>query len=417
MMGTVVSPVAEGRHLDVITKVKLGARIATIGGNVLWERARRPVPTTLAQIPPSTSELTPQWLTAALFGKHRGARVTGLRLGERSDGSTSRQVLFLEYNEAGRAAGIPERVFCKSSPSFTSRLITGLSGALQSEAGFYTELRPQVDMESPYAYYAAVDPVSARSIFLMEDIAFTRGARFGDPTTLPINRAQAESMVTNLAAYHGTFWENPQLRSLPWLQSSLEFQERVNATIDFEKRSLIGIERSEEIAPPEFLRRRNEVYPATMRSLELNVRGPRTLLHSDMHLGNWYAVGEDRMGLFDWQCMTTGEWALDLIYALMSALTIEDRRAWERDLLTLYLEELARAGGSAPSFDEAWLRYRQQAFHGLIFWLYTIGAGRMQPTMQPRHVSEANVERMTQATVDLESLDSLAERPRFHPVA
>jgi len=393
--------------MDVIAKARLGAQIATLGGHVLWERIRRPIPTTLAEIPPSTAELTPEWLTAALCAGHPDAQVTGLTLGERSDGSTSREVLFLEYNQAGRDAGLPERVFCKSSPGFTSRLITGLSGALQSEAGFYTQLRPQVEMETPHAYYAAVDPASARSVFLMEDITFTRGARFGDPTTLPVNRAQAESMVRNLAAYHGKFWESPQLRTLPWLQTSLEFQERVNATIDFEKRSLIGIERSEQIAPPEFLRRRREVYPAAMRSLELNIAGPRTLLHSDMHLGNWYTVGEDRMGLFDWQRMTTGEWALDIVYALMSALTIENRRAWEKDLLTLYLEELARAGGAAPSFADAWLRYRQQTFHGLIFWLYTIGAGRLQPSMQKHHVSEANVSRMTQAVVDLESLDSL----------
>lgn len=393
--------------MPALSKIKVGRQIATIGANIVWERTRRSAPRTLAHTPPSTAQLTPKWLTAALCGDHPGARVTALQRGERSDGSTSREVLFLEYNEAGKAAGLPERIFCKSSPSFTSRLITGLSGALQNEAGFYTTLRPRVTMETPHAYYAAVDPVSARSIFLMEDIANTRGARFGDPTTLPVGRAQAESMVTNLAAYHGTFWESPQLRTLPWLQTSLAFQQRINATIDFEKRSMIGIQRSEHIAPQEFLRRRHEVYPATMRSLELNIGGPRTLLHSDMHLGNWYATSGDRMGLFDWQCMTTGEWALDVVYALMSALTIEHRRAWERDLLSFYLDELARTGGQPPSFDQAWLRYRQQAFHGLIFWLYTIGAGRMQPNMQPLHVSEANVARMTQAVVDLESLDCL----------
>ncbi|TGD87547.1 DUF1679 domain-containing protein [Mycolicibacterium sp. CH28] len=317
-------------------------------------------------------------------------------------------MLFVDYNDEGRAAGLPERMFCKRSPSFTSRLITGLSGALLSEAGFYTTLRPQVEMESPRAYYAAVDPISARSIFLMEDIAYTRGARFGNPTTMYIDRRQAESMVTTLAALHGTFWESPQLPALPWLQTSLQFQQRVNATIDFEKRSMVGIERSEHIAPRDFLRRRTEVYPAAMRSLELNVRGPRTLLHSDVHLGNWFAVGEFGMGLYDWQCLSTGEWALDVVYAVMSALTVEDRRAWERDLLALYLEELARAGGQPPNFDQAWLRYRQQVFHGLIFWLYTIGSGRMQPRMQTQQVSEVNVARMTQAAVDLESLDSLS---------
>lgn len=393
--------------MRTIEKARIGAKIALIGGHVLWERAQRPRPTTLANVPPSTEALTPEWLTAALFGSHPGARVNSVHLGNRSDGSTSRQVLLLEYNDEGRSTGLPERIFCKSSPKFTSRLITGLSGALKSEAGFYQTLRPQVDMESPFAYYTAVEPRSARSMFLLEDVAFTRGARFGDPTSTYVDRKQAESMVQNIAAYHGRFWESPILRGLPWLQTSLGFQQRVNATIDFEKRTLIGIDRSEAIAPSEFLRRRSEIWPATMRSLALNVRGPRTLLHSDMHVGNWYAVGERGMGLYDWQCMTTGEWALDVVYAVMSALTIEDRRAWERDLLGLYLKELARAGGVAPSFDEAWLRYRQQVFHGLAFWLYTIGSGRMQPQMQKRSVAEANVARMTQATVDLESLDCL----------
>lgn len=63
-----------------------------------------------------------------------------------------------------------------------------------------------------------------------------------------------------------------------------------------------------------------------MRSLELNVSGPRTLLHCDVHIGNWYSVEESGMGLVDWQCMATGEWALDFVYILMSALTVEDRR-------------------------------------------------------------------------------------------
>jgi len=393
--------------MNALSKLKVAGQVAVIGAHVCRERVVRSNYQTLSQIPPSTDALTCEWLTAALFPSHPESAVTSLRLGDRSDGSTSRQVLFLEYNQAGQDSGLPERMFCKSSPNFTSRLITGLSGALQSEAGFYTTLRNQVEMQTPHAYYCAVDPKSARSIFLMEDIAFTRGAQFGDPTTLRVTHEMAESMVANLAAYHGRFWENPVLGTLPWLQTSLGFQNRVNATIDFEKRTLVGIGRSEHLAPQDFLRRRTEVFPATMRSLELNLRGPRTLLHSDMHVGNWYTCGDATMGVYDWQCATTGEWALDVAYALMSALTVDDRRAWERDLIALYLDELARAGGEPPTFDQALLRYRQQAFHALIFWLYTIGSGRMQPHMQHRHVAEANVARMTQAVVDLESLDSL----------
>lgn len=78
-------------------------------------------------------------------------------------------------------------------------------------------------METPNAYYAVTDRGSARSIFLLEDVGVSRGATFTDPSTY-INRAQAESMVGNVAAYHGAFWESPKLRSLRWLPTSLAFQ-------------------------------------------------------------------------------------------------------------------------------------------------------------------------------------------------
>jgi hypothetical protein len=135
--------------------------------------------------------------------------------------------------------------------------------------------------------------------------------------------------------------------------------------------------------------------------------GPLTLLHSDVHLGNWYVTHDGTMGQSDWQALTRGGWALDVAYALTSALSIEDRRAWERELLNIYLDRLATLGVAPPTFSEAFDAYRQQVFHALAFWLYTLGAGVLQPDMQPRDVSDTNVARMAQATIDLDSLDSV----------
>jgi hypothetical protein len=117
------------------------------------------------------------------------------------------------------------------------------------------------------------------------------------------------------------------------------------------------------------------------------------------------------MGLYDWHCVARGGWALDVAYAFMSGLTIENRRAWERELLEYYLERLRFAGVDAPEFDAAWLQYRQQTFHGLAFWLITIGAGRLQPEMQPVEISRANLSRMTAAVVDLDSFGALNSTP------
>ncbi|GAA4491462.1 hypothetical protein GCM10023094_55900 [Rhodococcus olei] len=391
--------------MSVATKAGLALKIAKVAGQVVEERVQKQMPTELSQVPSSVHHLSVEWLSAALCSDAPGARVTSFDLGDGSRGSTARDRISLRYNEAGRAAGLPENVFVKSSPDFTSRLVNGLSGALESEAGFYRELRPKVDMNSPRAYHVALEAARFRSMFLLEDIAQSRGAVFGNPCTMYVDRGMAESMVTNLAAYHGAFWEHEILTSAPWLQSSLEFQERVNDTIDFEKRSMVGVDRSAEIVPREFSERKLEIWPALMHSLRVNVSGPHTLLHSDMHIGNWYQDNTGQMGLYDWQCMSHGGWALDVVYALTSGLTIEDRREWEKELLELYLTELRAHGGRPPEFDRAWTEYRQQIFHALVFWLYTIGSGKLQPKMQRDDVTAENVARMAQATIDFGSFD------------
>jgi Phosphotransferase enzyme family len=388
------------------SKVKLLADIGRIGAHVAYERVTSPRPVSLSEVPPSAHALTREWLTAALCQDHPGAEIAQIFVGESNEGSTSRRAIVVDYNEAGRAAGLPTRIFCKSSASFVSRLVTGLSGAAAAEVGFYTDVRPLLEVEAPHCYHAAAEERSKRATLILEDIANTRGVTWPDPRHTYVDKALAESMIDTMASYHGAMWGDRRLAHWSWLPTAEQFQIGVNETIDFEKRSMVGVERSEGFIPAEFSSRRNEIYPCLMRSLELHRDKPQTFLHQDVHLRNWFMTSERQMGLFDWQCCARGLWALDFGYAIMGALTVEDRRAWERELLERYLEQLAAAGGEASSFDQAWLDYRQQVFHGLIFWLYTIGQGRLQPDMQPRAVSEVNVERMAHAVIDLESFDS-----------
>lgn len=395
---------------DRATKIAMVKQIGSLAGHVLKERVRPRRPTDLAEVPASPEHLTVEWLSAALCREHPGAAVTGFTLGGGSDGSTSRAALTVAYNEAGRAAALPVEVFTKATPKLTSRLITVPSGALFTEERFYNALQPELtDLETPTGYYAAMDPTSGRSMFLLENIAVTRGATFGDTRESYVDRAKAEDQMRLLATLHGRFWDSPRLTGdIGWMKTSLQFQIDCNNAISFEGRSLVGLQRAADVIPAQLHDRGPDIWAAAMRSLESNVSLPMTVLHSDVHLNNWYVTGEGRMGLCDWQLMTRGNWALDVSYALTSALTVEDRRAWERELIEVYLDAFAAAGGPKDlSFDEAWLRYRQQVFHGLIFWLYTIGHGRLQPAMQPDDVSRINLARMTSALVDLESLGSV----------
>jgi Phosphotransferase enzyme family len=391
-------------------KLKVAVQLGRIGAHLVNERLRRPRPTTLAEIPPSTDALTLEWLTAALCRGVPGAWVTSVSTASGSDGSTSRRLLVVDYNEVGRQAGLPTSVFSKSTPKFTSRAITVPAAALTCEALFYDRIRPSLDIEAPRGYYMAVDNRSGRSMFLMEDVAATKDATFGDPTKHYIDRPRAESIVTTLASVHGSLWESRRFAGdLTLVKDAETWQTDVNDTIAFPRRTVIGFDRAAAVFPAAFLRRRAEVFPALMTSLAMHKSAPNTLLHSDVHSRNWYLTRDSGMGLYDWQLITRGIWALDVAYALSSALTVDDRRAWERELIELYIDRLHAAGGPALSFEHAWLAYRQQVFHGLVFWLYTIGAGRLQPAMQPDAVSLANLERMTNMINDLDSFDALKQ--------
>jgi aminoglycoside phosphotransferase (APT) family kinase protein len=145
-----------------------------------------------------------------------------------------------------------------------------------------------------------------------------------------------------------------------------------------------------------------------MRSLEINTSGPQTLLHGDVHPGNWYVTGDDRMGLYDWQCIVRGGWARDVAYALATHLTVEQRRDWEQDLVARYRERLAAAGFELPDADRCFLAYRQQMPHAMFMWLGTIGRYRLQPDMQPKDITLESVRRTCQAAADLDSLDAIA---------
>jgi hypothetical protein len=381
--------------------------------HVAKERLTNPRPVTLREVPPGPDHITDEWLTLALCAGAPAARVLGHELGERNDGTSSRRTLRVEYNEAGRTAGLTEHLFTKSGPTFVTRLVSAAAGLGVIEATFYAQIRPTLDIEAPTTRYSAYDPISNRQLLIVDDVAQTRGAQFGNILTRELTLEQAEQVVDTLAALHAKFWNMPLgNRFGSWLLTSHEWMSRLNVTINAPKRVSVGVERGRDVIAPEVYARRKEIHPALMRSLEINTTGPQTLLHGDVHPGNWYVAGDGTMGLYDWQCMVRGGWARDVAYALSTHLTVENRRLWERDLVARHGERLAEAGCRPPSVEESVLAYRQQMPHAMFMWLGTIGRFRLQPNMQPADITLESVRRTCQAAADLDSLDAISAADR-----
>lgn len=357
-------------------------------------------------IPLTFESITPQWLTNVLCADASGAEVTGFRLDAPDDGSSNRRKIAVEYNDAGRAAGLPTALFAKASQELTNRIILGASGAAETEVAFYAHVRPGLDIEAPLSYHAHADAESFNSIVLLEDL--TGSAREFCTHETEMTRERAQSQMRALATLHGSYHGQVETASgaLSAFSSWPEYFDRVQA-FGMKEGSTEGFLAGEEVIPPRLFARADEIWPKTLASVALHDAAPKTLAHGDVHLKNWYAAGNGEMGLADWHCAHRGLWARDVGYAVASALTVEDRRAWEEDLLRYYLEQLQAAGGPRLDFGEALTAYRQQLITALTWWTITLRPAPGMPDMQPLDITLEFVRRIATAMDDHGTLDVL----------
>ena len=134
------------------------------------------------EIPMSWDLITPEWLTDILIGAGKPEQVTAYRLDTKDEGTASRRRIFLEYNEAGRAAGLPATVFGKSTQHLENRFIIGMNGGIEAEVTFFQAVRPKLDIEAPVCLHARFNPNSLNSIVIMRDIAGEVEFGFGTRT-------------------------------------------------------------------------------------------------------------------------------------------------------------------------------------------------------------------------------------------
>jgi hypothetical protein len=325
---------------------------------------------TASFVPRTWDEVTPQWMTEILAPHCAGAEVGDVALGDVTYGTTSHARARLTYT---RGSG-PDRVFIKGQGGLFHRLLLTSLGILFPEARLFAE-RDLIPLEMPMLYGVGVDRLRLRTMIVMEDVVATRGAAPNVATT-PLTIDQVGAGLETLAQLHARFWNGnipPALRFIrPW-------QMRAGWALMGYAGARSGLRRMGELGALESMpagtRTTGECFKLFARQFELGRTGVQTLAHGDAHIGNSYCLPDGRIGFIDLQVAHVGSWMNDTAYFLCSALTTENRRRHEKELLARYLEALGKAGAAPPSFDQAWERYRQGPTYGLMIWLHNVGLG------------------------------------------
>lgn len=353
----------------------------------------------LVRVPPSFSGLTPEWVTAALAARWPGCAVDTVTVTDAAEGTNRRARLHLTY----RSGSGPDRVFVKLPGRIPHRLALIAAGALHTEARL-ARSGTALPIEHPEVLAAGIDRPRLRSAMVMEDVT-TRGGRPNEATGRS-GAAEVAGGLAELAGLHASFWAGRLPTELGFLRpwrlgpgwaplsaagltlGRARWTRLVRSGTDFGRPLPAGIGQLER----EF-----------RRSAALAAVGPVTLLHGDPHPGNTYSLPGGRTGFYDWQLARIGHWSHDVGYYIVATLDPPERRAHERDLLAGYLAGLAAGGVDAPSFDEAWARYRATPAYGLGAWLHTLAAGTLQAT----EVAATTIGRFAAAYEDLETDRSL----------
>ena len=99
-------------------------------------------------------------------------------------------------------------------------------------------------------------------------------------------------------------------------------------------------------------------------------------------------------------------WSRDLAYVMGTAVPIEKRRLWEREIVELYVSEFEKAGGPKTTVEEAWLELRRQSLGALAYWTLTLTPSKVMPDMQPEAASRDFISRLCALIDDHDALDA-----------
>jgi hypothetical protein len=288
-----------------------------------------------------------------------------------------------------------------------SRVLATTFGLYEREVRFYAELAPHVELRTAACYHSAMDAAAGEYLILLEDLDVTGVA--GDQLR-GCALAEARLAVSELARFHAAWWESPRLDAIGWLQRGTDvFREPLRLMYP----ALL----------PRFMELYGERLPAPIAAampgldayalavMDAVDRAPTTLAHGDYRLDNLFFGRKGspyRLAAVDWQSVNRGAAVFEVPYFIVTNLTIEQRRAMEEGLLSLYVKMLREGGVSGIVENDLLADYRRTLLLMLAGGVIT---GTTLQATNERGVAlfEAIFDRFLTAIMDLDALALLHE--------
>lgn len=313
-------------------------------------------------LPWSVEALTVDWLNGVFDRTGIQARVERLEQTRIIWGTATK--VFLSMDCMGPdAARLPKQLCIKGGFDEQSRAF-GLGSAYELEANFFREIAPDLNIPLPRCLSAEVE--ADQGVLVLEDMT-ARGVSFPDVVEGLTPDAVACGLEV-MARWQAATWGARAPRPA-WLPVGCRAA-RVALDVLLEEQMFAALAHRDILpALPKGLEDPVSVRAAYRALWASDDRSELALSHGDAHVGQIYLDPQAGPAFLDWQGVCLAPWASDVAYFIGGALSADDRRAHERNLLDHYRDVLAGAGGPVLDAEEAWLSYRQHALHGFIWAL------------------------------------------------
>lgn len=209
--------------------------------------------------------------------------------------------------------------------------------AYERESLFYQHCPDKAPCRPPDHYYSYSNPQEDEYILIIEDLLNARFVNQMDG----VNPDDAMKCIRALAELHARYWNADQRSELGWAPHFSEYGELYRPLL--QSGTPLIIKNWQHLLPPilhEHMNRANEAFPLIAQHLGSL---PLTLAHCDPRIEN-IAFIADEPRFYDWQLVSKGPAAYDVMYFLMQSMDIDLRRGCQDELFKGYVSTLSENG-------------------------------------------------------------------------
>lgn len=288
-------------------------------------------------------DISATWLTGVYtdIGYLKDQRVTDLSVSDIGVGrGFISQTVKIEA-EYDRASDAPSSAVAKipSIVGFPDETRDVMGAILEAEVNWYRFAAEQCPVRVPICHTADYQSPE-RYVLLLEDLSSYDTLNQADE----MDDDLARMAVRSLARIHSHWWKDAELQKSNWLRSPEVTLELAKPLIEG------GWDHFAEIAlrvDPSFVPVGEKFVAGLDSLLTRGVDTSGTMVHGDFRSEN-FLVGEgtddNDLVILDWQVCFYGSGLYDLGYFISQSLSTEKRRNLEKELLSLYYDELLKGG-------------------------------------------------------------------------